>query len=48
MNFVNVNYDLTKYLPDTAESAKTILSLLEEIEYLAKSKEIILVETSTL
>ena len=33
---------------DTAESAKTILSLLEEIEYLAKSKEIILVETSTL
>lgn len=33
---------------DTAESAKAILSLLEEIEYLAKSKEIILVETSTM
>lgn len=30
---------------DTAGSAKTVLSLLEEIEYLAKSKEMILVET---
>ena len=33
---------------DTAGATKTILSLLEEIEYLAKSKEMILVETSSL
>ena len=26
MNFVNVNYDLTKYLPDTAESASCVTS----------------------